>query len=226
MKPYSILIIILLASASEGFSQESNCRVLKAEISGSYSGGCKKGFAHGYGTATGVDTYTGHFVKGYPEGEGEYHYKTGEIFIGKWVKGEKNGAGKLISRLVSGRDSITQGIWKADKFIGKEKGPEYVISNESGSVFPRIHNLGPGNKIELTFEHPLGNNVIRNVQIMLSGAATSKEYYGMRIYEDVQFPFELSITYTAPNKINTGTVESSIRIRFLEPAYWKVILKN
>ena len=225
MKPLLSLLFILLAS-SDCFSQDIPCKVLKPEISGSYSGDCKKGLAHGKGTATGIDTYTGHFKKGYPEGEGVYQYKSGGVFSGTWLKGKKNGSGKLIMKLPSGRDTITEGVWKDDRYTGKEKGPDYMISNQSVSVFPRIHNIGPGNKIELSIEHPMGNNAIHNVRIMMIGIATTKDYYGMHIYEDVKFPFELSITYSSPNKINTGTVESSVRIKFLEPAYWKVVLKN
>ncbi len=226
MKTSILLLISLFSLIAQSYCQQDVCEVLMPELFGNYKGDCKKGLAHGEGTAEGTDSYTGHFKKGLPDGEGEYHYKSGEIFIGRWVAGKKNGNGRLIVRLASGKDSITEGVWQADKYIGKAKGPEYIISDQSGSTFPRIHNLGPGNKIELTIEHPLGNNVIRNVRIMYVGSATTKEYYGRRVYEDVTFPFELSISYSAPNKLGTGSIDSSIRVKILKPGYWSIILKN
>jgi len=226
MKTLLFFILLSLTISITGYCQDVNCKVLKPEIAGKYEGACEKGLAQGEGISSGLDTYTGHFKKGLPEGEGSCHYHTGEIFTGKWHKGERSGPGKLVIKLASGADSICEGIWEHDKYKGIVKGPPYEIENQSGSVFPRIHNLGPGNKIELTIEHPMGNNLVRNVQIMMKGAATSKESYGMYIYEDVKFPFELNITYSAPNKIKTAMIDSSIRLRFLEPAYWKVILQN
>ena len=51
---------------------QNPCKVLMKEISGSYSGECKKGLADGKGEAKGVDRYIGAFKKGLPDGN-RYH---------------------------------------------------------------------------------------------------------------------------------------------------------
>ena len=39
-----------------------DCKVAVDSLIGSYSGGCKKGFAHGKGEAKGINHYVGDFV--------------------------------------------------------------------------------------------------------------------------------------------------------------------
>ena len=97
------------------------CRVNDPRISVEYSGDCKGGLAEGRGTAKGVNSYTGDFVKGdkngfgvykwnnvacyegqykadKKEGRGIYVWANGDRFEGEFKNGEKNGKGVFVGR--------------------------------------------------------------------------------------------------------------------------------
>ena len=84
---YALIFGILLINL-ETLAQTS-CKVLQKGISKSYTGDCKKGLAHGYGVATGVDRYEGKLKNGLPNGIGKYFWSTGEIYDGHWKNGKK-----------------------------------------------------------------------------------------------------------------------------------------
>ena len=74
---------LLVASVIHfSYSQVGDCKVLKPEIAGIYSGDCKKGLANGKGIAEGIDKYEGKFKDGLPHGNGTYQYANGEIYQG------------------------------------------------------------------------------------------------------------------------------------------------
>ena|ERR1043165_941939 len=75
------------------FSFSQSCKVYVDSLKGQYTGGCQHGKANGYGTAIGVDTYTGNFKDGYPEGEGKYTWKNGTWYDGNWKRGLFEGNG-------------------------------------------------------------------------------------------------------------------------------------
>ena len=118
----SILIIIALISGNYIYAQQINCKVLMPEISGTYSGGCKRGLAHGQGVAQGNDWYEGQFVKGLPDGNGTYRWADGPYYEGQWNRGMKEGKGKMVYA-----DSILSGYWKQDRYVGEKLVPPYVI---------------------------------------------------------------------------------------------------
>ena len=64
-------------------------------LQGTYKGTCKNGLANGHGTAIGIDSYTGQFLNGYPEGNGKYTWKNGSWYDGAWKKGVDDGKGTL-----------------------------------------------------------------------------------------------------------------------------------
>ena len=88
----SLIFIISISS----FNAQTQCKVLKPEISGSYVGECKKGLADGLGEATGTDFYKGEFVKGWPEGKGTYLWTNGATYQGEWKKGMRDGIGTYL----------------------------------------------------------------------------------------------------------------------------------
>ena len=107
--------------------QTSACQVLLPQISGKYEGECKKGLADGIGKAQGVDLYEGCFRKGFPEGQGKYTWKDGATFEGEWKKGRKDGYG-ILTFSPSLQDSVLNGYWIDDEYIGTEKKPYKVNS--------------------------------------------------------------------------------------------------
>jgi|GEM_PF-1776485 len=120
-----ILLLALLAQPClYVFAQE--CKVLHDSLRGSYSGGCKKGKAHGKGKSTGSDSYEGEFRSGFPEGKGTYTWKNGDKYSGEFAQGLRNGEGTMIYRRSKGPDSVVKGFWRKGKYVGKNEKPYRV----------------------------------------------------------------------------------------------------
>lgn len=104
-----------------GFIYAQDCEVLKKSISGIYEGDCKKGKAHGKGTAKGEDSYTGEFRKGLPHGFGIYTWGDGKIYEGDFKNGSMEGEGKMTISTKNKADSVVTGFWKGNEYLGKYK---------------------------------------------------------------------------------------------------------
>jgi hypothetical protein len=52
-----LLFLIVFIWGSYAFGQLIDCKVISPDISGSYTGDCKHGLAHGKGIAQGKDRY-------------------------------------------------------------------------------------------------------------------------------------------------------------------------
>ena len=223
MKKNLILVLYLLAFSFYGVCQKVDGPVLKSELYGRYEGALKKGLAHGKGTASGRDTYTGDFKRGLPDGDGIYTDSLGNIYNGTFRLGKKDGMGTYTPIPMLNQKSTT-GYWQDDKYIGKEKVEPYVISNKTGSVQPRIFKTGEGNKVELSVLDPFSNYV--NAQIFVIGQYVQKSITGREYYEEVVFPIEFDVKYTCYNKLRTGLISNTIRIKINKSGNWTITLKN
>ena len=110
-----------------------DCVVDKESLKGTYTGDCKKGKAHGQGKAVGSDVYEGDFKSGVPDGMGTYTWSNGNAFTGKYVKGMREGRGRMTFKKAGGQDSLVDGYWKKDVFIGKNEKP-WLVHGKTGSV--------------------------------------------------------------------------------------------
>jgi hypothetical protein len=129
MQPLHFALFLLLNTVSLA----QPCKVKPDSLQGNYSGNCKNGIANGQGTATGVDSYSGHFKDGYPDGTGRYTWKNGSWYDGEWKKGVYDGKGTL--HLI-GPDKTNRefsGMWHEGNFLGSESKP-YVIYSMSGKI--------------------------------------------------------------------------------------------
>jgi hypothetical protein len=125
--PFSLALFI----SFNIFAQE--CVVEHKALKGDYSGDCKKGKASGKGKAIGVDTYEGDFKSGLPDGQGTYTWQNGNTYTGKFSKGLKNGKGILTFKTQGQPDSLVEGFWKQDAYIGRYEKP-YMVHSRTGSV--------------------------------------------------------------------------------------------
>lgn len=123
--------IALLLFSFATYSQ--NCEVDKESIKGTYAGDCKKNKAHGKGKAVGADVYEGDFKNGVPDGDGTYTWANKNVFEGKYLKGLREGKGKMIFKREGMQDSVVEGYWKKDAYIGKYEKP-YIVHSKTGSV--------------------------------------------------------------------------------------------
>jgi hypothetical protein len=123
--------VILLLHSFTTYSQ--TCEVDKESLKGTYTGDCKKNKAHGKGKAVGIDIYEGEFKNGIPDGQGTYTWSNKNVFEGKYIKGLREGKGKMIMKREGAQDSVVEGFWKKDAYIGKNEKP-WIVHNKTGSV--------------------------------------------------------------------------------------------
>jgi hypothetical protein len=137
------LSIFFLAHAQQ-------CEVIPVALKGTYEGDCKKGKAHGTGKAKGEDSYVGNFKSGIPDGEGTYTWQNGSSFNGKWKNGFRDGEGTMKFKLPNGSDSLINGFWKKDIYIGINENP-YKIYSKTGNVRELKIEFQPGNNSTAKF---------------------------------------------------------------------------
>jgi len=217
----SVFVAILLSSQT--FYSQNTCTVLMEGISGVYKGKCKKGFANGKGIATGKDTYEGHFKKGLPNGFGTYKWESGEVYIGKWKKGKRNGMGKYTFQF-NNKDSVLEGIWKNDKYLGpKPKRPKVHLVRSVDRY--NIQRISDGNQIRINFLRSNAVNPVRNLIIDSNYGHYTKDYNSY-VFENVKFPFNCSIRYTTLTKLGKSSFSAQFEFTIYEEGSWSVTLNN
>lgn len=220
----TVLIFTFIALFSNCiYGQEIKGPVLKKELTGNYDGQLKRGLANGKGIAIGIDSYTGRFSKGLPEGEGTYSFANGDVYKGSFSKGLFSGKGILAIKRAEG-DSIVKGYWEDGKYVGEKLIPPYEISNKTGSVNPSIIRSGDGNKVEIAVFDPF--NTYINPQIIATGEYTLQNFYSRNYFVDAKFPLTFDIRYTCTNKYRSGVIDSTIRIKINKPGSWVITLRN
>ena len=215
-----IMTGIFLFSGLIIYSQGTGCTVKMESISGQYTGKCKKGLAHGKGSAEGVDRYTGEFRKGLPYGSGTYTWANDDYYTGEWRYGLKEGEGKLVSG-----DSILSGLWKEDKYIGKKLMATYTI-NRSMYVtrysFKKINSAINDVKVKL-IRGGIENAGVENLMI----AYSSGSQYSSGGFTGIQnpvFPIDIRVTFTAWNMFRTAKSEVIFDFTINQPGNWDVVI--
>lgn len=220
----SLFSLLLVFSPLRLFSQDS-CKVLKPEIAGAFKGKCKNGLAHGKGIATGTDSYEGQFSKGLPNGSGKYTWQNGSVYIGEWCDGERNGIGRYIMKTAGG-DSIQDGIWDKDVYLGPKPLNPYV-SYKTGIDRYAFHKNNTTKKRVLVdiYQNGIRNRNISNFTMSTTSGSETKvgESIG---YDYIIFPVMIKIRYTARNKLNTISYEVQFEFEIYEPGDWTVELNN
>jgi hypothetical protein len=218
----NMLIISIILSGNSIFAQQSDCKVKLTSISGTYTGGCKNGLAHGKGTAQGVDFYEGQFIKGMPSGEGTYKWSNGSYYEGEWKDGLKEGKGKLVSK-----DTVITGFWKNDKYVGTQLIPPYKISrsyNVGRSVIRKT--ISPLQEIKIRIlQGSMDNLLVENFSLVYS---SGDEFRSGGIYgiQNVKFPVDVKVMYTTWNPFRTTQFNIVFEFTINDPGAWDVTLYN
>jgi hypothetical protein len=227
MMKISLLFISLFFTYSYCSSQ--NCSVEIPSLKGSYTGACKNGKPNGKGKAVGTDSYEGNFVAGVPDGQGIYRWSNGNEFTGWFVKGLKDGIGKLVYKRADQKDSVVEGLWKKDIYSGKplqayrvifqskaiieveaEKKEDgfnritFLISTTSGTARTLEGDEYP--KMKVDDVHVLSGNIGRMYSNDAGGRKTET------VIENVQFPVRM--------KVIIGTEE--LEIEFMQAGNFNV----
>lgn len=221
-----IFVGIFIFLGIQVYSQKLECKVLIPEISGSYSGDCKNGLAHGKGTAQGTDRYEGQFSRGIPQGKGIYTWANGTVYKGQWVKGLKDGEGVMTYHL-PGRDSVITGYWKNDNYAGKEFIQPYIITRTVGVLNSNFRKISEdGNDVIVRFL--IGGQI--NTRISGFGMAFnngSQYKSGPKIgVQNIYFPFDLKINYVTSNPISRSSFEVIFECIINDPGRWEITINN
>ena len=225
MKTKQIFLILLFA-LHPVLQARDNCQVRLAEIAGQYIGECKDGLAHGRGISIGKDTYEGDFVAGLPHGEGTYTWADGSIYEGSWRNGLQHGNGTF-SQIIDGEKLSYKGTWRNGELRRKITPPPYSVGHVFNADRYTIRKRGEGNMVLLMlYESGRRSSQYRNLLFNVSSGATTTQADAIG-YEMVDFPAEVLITYTVPDKLQQGLeVRVRFEARFTEPGIWEIRIYN
>lgn len=214
------LITLLVAMSFVTVQAQDKCETNIEGLNDLYEGDCKKGLAHGKGTASGdLGKYIGEFKKGFPDGEGKFFYVDGSTYNGEWDRGDREGFGDMTYP----NDSVVGGYWKDDRYIGLYENT-WEIVQQRGNARYKLNKLSEGqNKIEIKFFRGGQENPSAVTNMRLS-ATTGVQYNtpGYIGFEQVDFPVEVTLNYVVPNQLNTSTHQEFIRIMINEPGGWLI----
>lgn len=217
--------MLVLFSGSIIYAQ-TNCQVLLPEISGSYTGRCKKGLAHGKGLAVGQDSYQGRFAKGLPHGSGIYTWEDGTKYEGNWTKGKRHGNGKLIYPRV-GEDSIVSGIWKDNIYMGAVPAPQYQIVRSRSVVrssIRQINEMGAGIRLRIY----LGGKINSELENFTMESDTGEQYHigDLTGIQNAIVPYSVTIKYRTWNHLHTQQHDVVFEFKVNEPGTFDVTINN
>jgi hypothetical protein len=213
-----LLTGVLVLTGFTGYSQDADCKVIMPSISGKYTGECRKGLAHGQGTSEGIDRYSGGFKNGLPHGIGTYTWAEGTIYEGHWSNGTKDGGGKMVTR-----DSTYTGIWKEDKYIGKEIIPSYKITHTQNVIKSTLIKTNSTNyEIRIRFfQGSVEGGGLISVDLAYN---TGVQYRDGSIYgiQHPSFPIDIRISFKANDRLGTGQFDADYDFTINEPGSWDV----
>jgi hypothetical protein len=225
MRRYLLLMVFAVTLITPPLVAQTDCKVLIPAIADYYEGGCRKGLADGTGEAFGADQYRGGFSKGLPDGIGTYIWQSGAKYEGEWKKGLRDGQGTYIFNFM-GRDSVLTGIWKADQYVGEKEVPPYVIKYRNGIGRVTCMRVG-GNPeyIRYKFSRSGESSTAQISDLLLTGSSGNESTTGNFLgFEDVKFPFEGKVRFTAPNAFNTAMISGELRFVINQPGAWTVTI--
>jgi hypothetical protein len=225
-KKMNSLLFIMMFFYFPAFSQQAgDCKVLKKELVGEYSGKCKDGLANGKGHAKGIDEYEGSFKKGLPHGNGVYHYADSSVYTGAFSSGMRSGNGVYTFR-INEKDSTLDGIWKEDKYIKAKPVRPYEVKlqrNISRYSFTKINEMG--NNISLNISRagvPLKPN-----DISLLGSSGNAFNNSSNIgFDQVSFPFTGIVKYSMSNQMSQSSFLVEFEFTIKEPGSWDIRLSH
>jgi len=218
-----LILLLIFAFGNFVYAQQNDCKVIKAEISGTYKGGCKNGLAQGKGIAQGIDRYEGQFAKGKPNGKGIYTWANGTYYDGQWRDGMRDGKGKLVYK-----DSTVVGYWKEDRYQGKNFVAPYAITQNQSvsrySIRKSNNNIDNGVRIKILQEG------VENAQIegFTLAYSSGSEYRNGNIYgiQNTFLPLDLKITYRSWNQLHTAQFDVVFALTIFDKGIWDVVLTN
>ena len=239
MKRILLLPFVLVLSITFALSQP--CIVKIDSLKGQYTGDCRNGKANGFGTATGVDSYTGNFKDGYPDGEGKYSWKNGTWYNGGWKAGlfDGNGTYNKVDQNKPDSATLVTGYWKAGKYIGKFQKP-YSFTALTGGINDLNGRKIRDQKAEITiavksttagassiYKNILPKPKLVSVELtegLFQQRADNETAALMNIYtfRNVTFPFQAILSFETTGTNPLPSTQEKIKIEISETGSWYI----
>lgn len=221
MKHLFLAPLILSAFLVNSLQAQDLCEVKVMELVGEYEGECKRGVAHGQGTAIGENTYEGEWSKGYPDGSGTYTWANGDVYIGEFKKGRRDGEGTMT---FSNGDE-KKGFWDNDEYLGEYEKPYKVTGPPNGVNYTLTRRNDQNSRVSVQVRR---NNAQVDLPDLSCVTDSGTEYitsteFG---YDNVDFPISLDINYTMPDLMGGGTNYVRFRVVIYQPGDWLIELKH
>lgn len=227
MKKKRIFILMILIPLLSGHvSAQGGCVVLVPKIADSYTGGCKNGLAHGRGEAFGIDQYHGDFRKGLPDGVGTYIWYTGDKYEGEWQKGLRHGYGVFTAKSELG-DTLLAGVWRYDRYLAEEVIPDYTILYRQGVGRVTCMKVGKTPVYYIRYKFTRGGEWSGGTisDLLLTGSSGAERITDTMIgFENVEFPFEGKVRFSAPNAFYSSILSCEVRFVINDPGAWIVTI--
>ncbi len=214
---FSIVLIMVLPGIPL-YGQEPACKVLVPQIANKYSGGCRKGFAHGKGVAEGIDSYVGKFRRGLPDGYGTYTWADGSYYQGQWKNGMRDGKGTMVTK-----EKTQKGYWKENRYLGEKMTQPYeILRTEAVARSTITRSNSPSNDIRIR----LTRGGVENVDISdLTFAYTSGSEYQIgnsKGLQNVSYPVYINIRFRAWNHFHSIQYDVIFECNINEPGAWDI----
>ncbi|NQU32172.1 MAG: hypothetical protein HQ521_02960 [Bacteroidetes bacterium] len=220
----TIIILFSLIYIPYGLYSQTKCKVLVKNISETYEGKCKKGLANGKGVATGIDKYEGRFSKGYPNGSGTYTWANGSEYTGDWEFGQRSGEGTY-RFIYNDNDSIIDGIWKNDKYIGPIPPPPIVMlsRNVQNYTFSK-----QGDKSTMTIQIYMNGSINSTIQdlVIVSSNGSYQNLGNVISFSEIMYPATFKITYKTWNKLHTAMLDVTFEFKIVGTGDWLLKITN
>ena len=214
-----ILSLIMISSFARAQGR-ADCKVRLDALSGQYHGNCKNGVAQGYGVAVGEDTYKGQFKNGLPHGQGTYIWSNGNKYEGEWKEGKRHGQGTM-TYAQQRKDSVVTGLWKNGQLANELEQKSYEVTSKEGVDRVRIYKIGEREIIEIFLKRHGSSKEIRNLRVNTSSGTKNTRSQPYTI-EFPKFPYNCSILFEAPSKLQTYYKNCEVEFEINEPGRWKV----
>jgi len=225
MKNFIIFTAIIFLMLSFSIQAQDSCNVLVPNLKGSYSGGCKKGLANGKGEAKGKDRYKGNFKKGYPNGIGTYYWSTGEIYVGEWKKGKRDGEGSFTFK-IENRDTTVSGLWKNDIYAGPMVKSPKVLRVNNIDQYKIKKTGGIQKRVMINFQQNGSYNTEIENLMLTATSGTNAKSGSLEGFDNLSFPVTIVVRYDTYNKLKTMKYNAYIEFTIFEEGDWEVRLTN
>jgi hypothetical protein len=223
--PIKIILILLFSWLCYSLSAQQDCKVLDPEIAGKYMGKCKDGLAHGKGKADGIDSYTGQFSKGLPDGMGTYTWSNGDSYTGEWEQGYRQGEGTFKFKS-NGKDTTLTGLWEKDNYAGPKPPKPRIINSLNVDRYTFVKSGKIPNRVLINlFQNGVRNISVENFMIVASSGNVTNIGQSAG-FENITFPVTVKVNYSTLNKAHMQRFYVVFEFEIYEPGAWDVTIHN